>query len=395
VATTTGSTTIDDRVAAGVERLLHDHPPGTTDPVEFHRARFDAGLAWVHYPEGCGGLGAPPEQQRLVDQRLADAGAPDPFAGNPIGIGMVGPTIVHHGTEAQRDRHLRRLWSGDDVWCQLFSEPGAGSDLAGLATRAVPDGDGWVVDGQKVWTSLADRARYALLLARTDVDAPKNRGITAFLLDMRTPGIEVRPLRQMTGDAEFSEVFLAGVRLPADARLGPEGRGWQVAMTTLMNERASIGDALAAHGTGPAAAALDGFRARADRHPAVRDRVVRMWIEAEVVRMVARRAAALGQAGDPGPVGSVGKLLGAEHGQRIHELLVDLLGAEGLLLPERTTGGWSAAGSPPVAFLRSRAYTIEGGTSEVMRNILAERILGLPRDDHGPRDRPWREIPRN
>jgi alkylation response protein AidB-like acyl-CoA dehydrogenase len=393
VATTTSSRTIDDSVAARLERLLRDHPPATTAPVDFHRARFDAGLAWVHHPEDCGGLGASPELQRLVERRLAEAGAPNPFASNPIGIGMVGPTIVHHGTPAQRAHHLRRLWSGEDVWCQLFSEPGAGSDLAGLATRAVPDGEGWVVDGQKVWTSLADRARYALLLARTDVDAPKNRGITAFLLDMRTPGVEVRPLRQMTGVAEFSEVFLGGVRLPAEAQLGPEGRGWQVAMTTLMNERASIGDALAAHGSGPAVAALDGFRGRADRHPAMRDRVVRMWIEAEVVRMVAQRVAALGQAGDPGPVGSVGKLLGAEHGQRIHELLVDLLGAEGLLLPERTADGWQAGSQE--AFLRSRAYTIEGGTSEVMRNILAERVLGLPRDDHGPRDRPWRDIPRN
>jgi alkylation response protein AidB-like acyl-CoA dehydrogenase len=390
---------LDAVIAERLERLIHDRPLPTTDPVTFHGARFDAGLAWVHYPEGCGGLGADPDQQGLVERRLAEVGAPSPFATNPIGIGMVGPTIVHHGTDDQRRRHLRRLWTGEDVWCQLFSEPTAGSDLASLATRAVPKGDSWVVDGQKVWTSLADRARYALLLARTDVDAPKNRGMTAFLLDMQAPGVEVRPLRQMTGDAEFSEVFLDRVEVSDEARLGPEGRGWQVAMTTLMNERASIGDALATHGAKPAEAALDHLRMRGrSGGPADlvrRDRVVRLWIEAEVVRLVAERAAALGQSGDPGPVGSVGKLLGAEHGQRIHELLVDLLGSAAMLWPERDGHGWSAAAGPQVAFLRSRAYTIEGGTSEVMRNILAERILGLPRDDHGPRDRPWREIPRN
>ena len=355
VATTTSPSSTDDRLAARLERLLREHPPATADAVAFHRARFDAGLAWVHYPDGCGGLGADAGQQRVVEQRLAEVGAPNPFPGNPIGIGMVGPTIVHHGTEAQRTRHLRRLWTGEDVWCQLFSEPGAGSDLASLATRAETDRDGWTVHGQKVWTSLADRARYALLLARTDVDAPKNRGITAFLLDMHTPGVDVRPLRQMTGDAEFSEVFLDGVHLPADARLGPEGRGWQVAMTTLMNERASIGDALAAHGTGPITTALDALRACPGRGAAVRHRVASMWIEAAIVRLVAQRAAALGQAGDPGPVGSVGKLLGAEHGQRIQELLVDLLGADGMLSPERATDGWSAAGSEPTGGLPALA----------------------------------------
>src|SRR5919108_1349222 len=199
---------LDDTIAERLERLLQDFPPKATDPTTFLGARFDAGLAWVHYPQGCGGSGADADQHRLVEQRLAEAQAPSPFPGNPIGVGMVGPTIAHHGTDAQRARYLRRLWTGEDVWCQLFSEPGAGSDLAGLATRAVRDGDGWVVNGQKVWTSLGAKARYGLLLARTDVDAPKNRGITAFLVDMRAPGVEVRPLRQMTGDAEFSEVYL-------------------------------------------------------------------------------------------------------------------------------------------------------------------------------------------
>jgi alkylation response protein AidB-like acyl-CoA dehydrogenase len=389
---------LDDTIAERLERLLQDFPPKSTDPTTFLGARFDAGLAWAHYPEGCGGSGADPDQHRLVEQRLAEAEAPSPFPGNPIGVGMVGPTIVHHGTDAQRARHLRRLWTGEDVWCQLFSEPGAGSDLASLATRAVRDGDAWVVNGQKVWTSLGAKARYGLLLARTDVDAPKNRGITAFLVDMHAPGVEVRPLRQMTGDAEFSEVYLEDVRLPADALLGPEGKGWQVATTTLMNERVSIGNALASSGSGrsgPAATALDLYRERHAGDRALRDRVARLWIESELTRMMSLRAGQLGQTGNPGPVGSVGKLFGAEHAQRINDLLVDLLGPDGMLYPERNPDRSPASRTPHVTFLRSRANTIEGGTSEVMRNILAERILGLPRDDHGPKDRPWRAIPRN
>ena len=386
---------LDLQIAERLERLLQELPPKTTDPVAFHGARFDEGLAWVHYPEGCGGLGADPEQHRLVQQRLDEAGAPSPFVANPIGLGMVGPTIVHHGTPEQRATYLRRLWTGEDIWCQLFSEPGAGSDLAGLATRAVRDGDEWVINGQKVWTSLGDRARYGLLLARTDIDAPKNRGLTTFLVDMRAAGVEVRPLRQMTGDAEFSEVYFDDARLPAGAQLGAEGQGWQVATTTLMNERVSIGNALATHGAGPAATALVLYRERHAGDAVLRDWMTRLWIESELTRIMSLRAAQLGQTGDPGPVGSVGKLFGAEHAQRIKNFVVDLLGAEGMLYPERNAAGAPAEQTAHVSFLRSRANTIEGGTSEVMRNILGERILGLPRDDHGPRDRPWREIPRN
>jgi alkylation response protein AidB-like acyl-CoA dehydrogenase len=377
-----------------VERLLRDNPPGSTDPTAFAGARFDAGLAWVHYPHGCGGLAAEPEQHRLVVERLDAAGAPSNFPLNPIGLGMVGPTIVHHGTDEQRRRYLRRLFTAEEVWCQLFSEPGAGSDLAGLATRAERDGDEWVVTGQKVWTSFGHKAAFGLLLARTDIDAPKNRGLTTFLVDMKAPGVEVRPLRQMTGDAEFNEVYLTAVRLPADAQLGPIGKGWQVATTTLMNERVSIGNAMATMAT-PADKAIELYRRRGGHDPVLRDRVVSMWIESELGRLMTLRAGQLGQTGDPGPVGSVGKLFGAEHALRVNELLVDLLGAEGMLYPAFGSNGAPVERTEHVHFLRSRANTIEGGTSEVMRNILGERILGLPRDDHGPRDRPWRDIPRN
>jgi alkylation response protein AidB-like acyl-CoA dehydrogenase len=384
---------LDPVVRMQLAQLLDAFPPASTDPQVFFGARFDAGLAWVHYPVGSGGLAQDSEQHALVVAELDAAGAPSNFPRNPIGLGMVAPTIVHHGTDEQRERYLRRLFTCTDIWCQLFSEPGAGSDLASLATRAERDGDHWVVNGQKVWTSLGHKAAYGLLLARTDVDAPKNLGITAFLLDMRASGVDVRPLRQITGDAEFNEVYLDDVRLPLDAQLGPEGRGWQVATTTLMNERMSIGSALATVAS-PAAKAIELHRTRHRGHAVLRDRVTRTWIESEVGRFMSVRAEQLGQTGDPGPVGSVGKLFTAEHALKVHELTVDLLGAEGQLYPPFTDDGAPSERTPHVAFLRSRANTIEGGTSEVMRNILAERILGLPRDDHGPRDQPWKDIPR-
>jgi alkylation response protein AidB-like acyl-CoA dehydrogenase len=372
-----GALEVDD-VESRVRRLLEAHPPAATDPEDFLLAQFDAGLAWV----------ADPDQRRIVDEHLRRAGAPDPFPLNPMGVGMVGPTILHHGTARQRDLHLRPLWAGIDIWCQLFSEPGSGSDLASLSTRAVRDGAGWVVNGQKVWTSAAERARYGLLLARTDPDAPKNKGVTAFILDMAAPGVDVRPLRQMTGDAEFNEVFLHDVRLEDDAMLGPENEGWRVAFTTLMNERASIGNAFASSGGGPVDVAIDIYRERHGGDPVRRDRVARLWIEAEIVRLLAARA------GEPGPVGSVLKLFGAEHARRAFEASIDLLGADGMLSSDNGEGSpWTRG--PHVAFLRSRAATIEGGTSEVMRNVLAERVLGLPREPDAWHGLPWRDVPRS
>jgi alkylation response protein AidB-like acyl-CoA dehydrogenase len=385
---------VDPVIAAAVERLLVEHPPGTSRPTEFFGARFDAGLAWVHYAVGCGGRNADPKQHRAVEEALNDAGAPSNFALNPIGIGMVGPTIAQHGTATQHARYLKPLYTAEEVWCQLFSEPGAGSDLASLATRAQRDGEEWVVNGQKVWTSLGHKARFGLLLARTDVDAPKNHGLTAFLVDMHAPGVNTRPLRQMTGNAEFNEVYLDNVRLRADAQVGPEGKGWQVATTTLMNERVSIGRSMATMAS-PADTAVQLFRKSGEHDPVLRARVAGMWIESEIGRLITERAAQLGQTGDPGPVGSVGKLFGAEHALRVHNLIMDLLGPDGMLYPRFGDNGAPLEHAPQVAFLRSRANTIEGGTSEVMRNILAERVLGLPRDDNGPRDRPWKDIPRN
>src|SRR5438874_7415485 len=240
-----------------VDELLAAHPPGSTDRKAFLEAQFDAGLAWVHFPEGAGGLGVAPTLQRVVDQALAKAGAPAPdVARNIIGQGMAAPTIATHGTPEQRARYLRPLFSGEEIWCQLFSEPGTGSDLAGLSTRAIRDGEEWVVNGQKVWTTLAHIARFGLLVTRTDPDVPKHLGLTYFICDMQAEGVDVRPLRQLTGDAEFNEVYLNDVRLSDDLRLGNEGDGWRVSMTTLMHERVSIGGGRAKRGSGAIAQAV-------------------------------------------------------------------------------------------------------------------------------------------
>ena len=213
------STAEEAEVQRRVDELLAANPPGRTDRQAFLEARFDAGLAWIAFPEGCGGLGLAPKHQRIVDTALGKAGAPAPdVARNIIGHGMAAPTIVAHGTPEQRARYLRPLFTGQEIWCQLFSEPGAGSDLAGLATRAIRDGDEWVVNGQKVWTTLAHIARFGLLVARTDPDVPKHRGLTYFICDMHADGVDVRPLRQLTGDAEFNEVYMNDLRLSDDLR---------------------------------------------------------------------------------------------------------------------------------------------------------------------------------
>ena len=388
---------LDDDVAAHLLELLKSFPPSQVTPNEFLGARYDVGLAWAHYPLGAGGLGATPESHRQIEQTLREHGCPDAFPRNPIGIGMVAPTIAFHGTGDQRTRHLRSLYAGEIIWCQLFSEPGAGSDLASLATRAEHLEEGWSITGQKVWTSMAHTAGWGLLLARTDPDVPKHRGLTCFLLDMNTPGVDVRPLRQITGEAEFNEVFLDGVIVDDSQRLGAVGDGWNVAMTTLMHERVAIGGALASRGSGPAQLLVSLVRESEHVSHGLIDRTVKLWIEAELGRMMSIRSTHLAQAGIPGPVGSVNKLFSAEHNKRIYETVLDLMGPNGMLYPDDVVD-WDAdkrsnfRSDPRVGFLRARANTIEGGTSEVMRNILAERMLGLPREHSGDRHIPWSEM---
>jgi len=393
-----------DLVNRRVDELLAAHDPASEPADAFAGARFDAGLAWVHSPEGCGGLGLSPRWQDAVDRRLAAAGAERTiFARNPI-AGMAAPTIVAHGSDDQKRRYLRPMYTCDDVWCQLFSEPGAGSDVASLSTRAVRDGDEWVLNGQKVWTTFAHMARWGLLVARTDPDAPKHKGLTYFVLDMHAPGVEVRPLRQMTGEAEFNEVYLTDVRIPDAERLGEVGEGWAVSMTTLMNERVAIGGTVVARGSG---AISDVVRMWRDRSPqggtadaVLRDRVARLWIEAEVIRLTNIRASQNRRLGTPGPEGSVGKLAFAELNKRIYELCVDLLGPAGTLYgsydmvrPDHV--GFGVGGDVRKTFLRVRANSIEGGTSEVMRNILGERVLGLPGEPRLDKELPWSQVPRS
>jgi alkylation response protein AidB-like acyl-CoA dehydrogenase len=396
----TAVTTDEQRVAELVDELLAEHPPRSTDSVTFLGAQFDKGLGWVHFPAGHGGLGLSPKLQRTINERIFAAGGPNPYYRNPIGHGMCGPTVVEWGSEEQKRRYLRPLFTGEEIWCQLFSEPGSGSDFAGLSGRAVRDGDEWVVNGQKVWTTLAHISRWGLLVMRSDPEAVKHAGLTAFVVDMQAPGVEVRPLRQMTGEAEFNEVYFTDVRIPEGEMLGRPGDGWRVSLTTLMNERVSIGGAIAPKGSGAIAAAvrlwLDLPEERKD--PAARDTLMKLWSEAEVNRLTNLRASQNRKIGVPGPEGSTGKLAFAELNKKVYEFCVDLMGADGMLYGSyEMVRPETAMGSDTVqkAFLRSRANSIEGGTSEVMRNILGERVLGLPGDVRVDREVPWSQVPRN
>ncbi|MFE7664253.1 acyl-CoA dehydrogenase family protein [Streptomyces celluloflavus] len=380
--------------------LLAAHPPATTAPLDFLRARFDAGLAWIHYPEGLGGLDAPRALQPVVDALLADAGAPGNDPGrNGIGLGMAAPTILRYGTDEQKRRFLRPLWTGEEVWCQLFSEPGAGSDLAALATRARRVDDGWVVDGQKVWTSGAHQARWAILLARTDPGLPKHRGISYFVCDMTDPGVDVRPLRQITGEAEFNEVFLTGVAIPDAHRLGEVGEGWQVARTTLMNERVAIGGARIPREGGMIGLAAADWRARpALRTHDLHQRLLTLWVDAEVARLTGERLRQQLAKGQPGPEGSGMKLAFARLAQQISGWSVEFLAEDGL-----TYDDWTLRRPESVDFtgrqagyryLRAKGNSIEGGTSEVLLNIVAERVLGLPPEPRTDKDVAWKDLPR-
>jgi alkylation response protein AidB-like acyl-CoA dehydrogenase len=382
------------RVDEAVDALLAGADP-KGDPVAFLNAQYDAGLAWVSFPVGTGGLEVSPQWQKHVNTRLAAAGAPSGFSRNPLGYGMGGPTVLAHGTPEQQQRFLRPLFTGEEIWCQLFSEPGAGSDLANVATRARKDGEDWVVEGQKVWTSWGHVARWGMLLARTDPDVAKHRGLTYYLCDMHAPGVEVRPLRQMTGNAEFNEVYLTDVRLSDDLRLGEVGAGWGVAMTTLSNERYMLSEGLSAE---PAVEqALQLWAARRDKESpealVLRDRLVDVWLKVRVNRLTIARGDAEREAGVAGPQGSVAKLQTGKLNKAATELCVDLLGEEGLLF-----GSYEAVeqkldhheyDTPMRAYLRARANTIEGGTSEILHNILGERVLGLPPEPRADKDLPW------
>ena len=368
------------------------------DGQAFLRELGKAGWAQPAWEVAHGGRGLGPEEAAVVEEEKNRYRAPRSF--DVLGLGLAAPTIRQYGTEEQKAFYLSRMAQGER-WCQLFSEPGNGSDVAGLATRAERDGDEWVVNGQKVWTSGAHVSKWGMLIARTHPDQPKHKGITYFLLDMETPGVDVRPLRQITGDAEFNEVFLSDVRIPDSARLGPEGGGWAVAQTTLMNERVALSSAF---GGGAAPARPRAPRAGADEvigrakakgswdDAAVRDRLVRLWTEGKLSVFNMQRAMAVRKAGgQPGPEGSVGKLYSTTYNMKLQVASVDTMGMEAT--------GWAQDDADAAlrvrTFLRSRGNSIEGGTSEIQRNILGDRVLGLPREPDASKDLPWKDVPRN
>jgi alkylation response protein AidB-like acyl-CoA dehydrogenase len=394
------STDLDARIQA----LLDEHDPATTEPREFLGAQYDAGLAWVHLPLGFGGLDLPRTAQDQVNARLAAAGAP--VGGTPknyIGMGMAAPTIAAFGTDEQKRKFLRPLFTGEQIYCQLFSEPGAGSDLAAAATRAVRDRDNpedWIVNGQKVWTSQAQHASMAILVARTDPSVPKHQGLTYFLIDMTQPGVEVRPLRQITGEAEFNEVFLTDARVPDANRLGPEGGGWRVATTTLNNERVAIGaGSRAPREGGHIGKVTKAWRNQpALRDPAMHDELMRLWVDAEVLRLTGERLRQQAATGQPGPEGAGMKIAFARLAQAISGFEIELNGEAGLRYDDWTMRRPEVVDligrEAGYRYLRARGNSIEGGTSEILRNTISERVLGLPGEHRVDKDVAWKDLNR-
>ena len=368
---------------------------------DWQRTRYEHGFGWISGPPEYGGQGLSPVHELLYDAVEADYDVPDTGTLSVVGLGMIGPTILAHGQPAIKDRYLPALYRGDVIACQLFSEPEAGSDLASLATRAIPvPGDGppgggeWILDGQKVWTSVAQHSQLGMALCRTDPDAPKHQGITAFLVDMGAPGVDVRPLRQMTGGADFNEVFLTGVRVPDDHRLGEVNGGWRVALTTLMNERATVGS----EGSGPAAAALSPERLSAlmratwtwdDR--ALRRDLSQLLADSMAAGHLNARAFRRMQAGvAPGPEMSVAKLMHAQNLTRAAQFVSHVLGPRIIA----DTGAWGSYAWAEL-LLATPALRILGGTEEIMKNILAERVLGLPKEPGSNATSPFRDLPRS
>jgi alkylation response protein AidB-like acyl-CoA dehydrogenase len=357
---------------------LQENPPGPEPEGEdagyqwrrdWQRKLNDGGWAGVHWPTEYGGRGASLMETAIFFEEMGKAGAPLPA--NVLGLLLAGPTIMIWGTDEQKERYLAPILSADEIWCQGFSEPDAGSDLAALKTRAVKDGDEWVVTGQKVWTSGAQYSKWCMLVARTDFDAPKHKGLSYFLMDMEQPGVQVVPLKQITGDPEFNELFIEEARIPDANLLGGVGNGWKVALTTLMNERAGLGFFLQVR----LRQLLDELYDEAARSgqlddPRVADALADMHIRTEILRLTAYRGlSVIEQYGQPGPEGSLVKWLWSETNQLLTQMLPSLAGSDALTAGTR----WS------YELLRARGNTIEGGTTEILKNIVAERVLGLPR----------------
>ncbi len=373
----------DDPRRLEVRAWLDAHPSPSA------RQLAEAGYVAPHWPRPWG-LDADPIHQIVIDDELAAAGVRRPS--NMIGIGWAGPTILHGGTQEQKDRYLLPLLAGEEIWCQLFSEPGSGSDLASLSTRAVRDGDEWVITGQKIWTSLAQFSAFGILIARTEPDAPKHEGISYFICPMDAPGVEIRPIIEMTGSHTFNEVFLDEVRLPAANLVGDVNRGWGLAKVTLGNERVSLSSGGALWGMGPTAEdLLDLVRtAGGTNDPVLRQRLAALHIEHQLLRLIRLRTVTARIKGEPpGAEASVRKIMADEHGQSIMGLAKDLTGPGGMLTDAGPLG--ADAGMWHYGFLFSAALTVGGGTGEVQRNIVAERVLGLPHDSDVEQGQTWAE----
>ena len=394
----------EELVKSKLQELI-DFRRENSDIKEFWGKQFDLGLAWVQFPEGAGGLGLNPKYQLMVIETLRNEGiSQQNRVANILGIGMGAPTIIEYGTEEQISKYLRPMFTTEEIWCQLFSEPGSGSDLASLSTKAVDDGDGYIVNGQKVWTTLGHLAKWGLIVTRTDPNVPKHRGLTFFIVDMESEGVDVRPLRQITGEAEFNEVYFTDVKIPKENILGSLGEGWRVSLTILMNERVAIGGNVRERGSGAPGHLVQLWKEKNLQDPVTRDKLIKLWIEQEAVRLTNMRAVENREKGTPGPEGSTSKLYEAEINKASYEFGMDMLGNDGLLFPrgyalpqpelnfENETFGFTDTQS---LFLRSRANSIEGGTSEIMRNIIAERVLGLPSEPKLDKDKAWKDIPRS
>ncbi len=378
----------DDPRRHAVRRWLAAHPSASA------RELAESGYVAPHWPEPWG-LGADPVHQLIIDDEFARAGVKRPS--NQIGIGWAAPTIIHAGTDEQKERYVLPALAGEEIWCQLFSEPGAGSDLASLGTRAVRDGDEWVVNGQKIWTTGAHYSRFGILIARTDPVAPKHKGITYFICPMDLPGIEVRNIRNIAGADSFNEVFFTDVRIPHANVVGEVNDGWRLAKVTLGNERVSLSSSGVLWGAGPTAADIVDEARRAGVSDAVmRQRIAAIWSEHVILDIIRLRTLTARLRGEqPGPEASIRKIMADEHGQRAMEIARDLIGADAMLVGTREGEKTLRSRSWYSGYMFSRALTIGGGTGEVQRNILGERVLGLPAEPDESTGRPWSDTMRN
>lgn len=369
---------------------------GSFNPMGWMKTIGESGYGAPLWPKEFGGLSGEAWMQQIVREELGNYRLPL-FGINLLGVGLAGPTIIEHGSEAQKERYLKKILTGEEIWCQLFSEPGSGSDLASLSTRAVRDGEEWVVNGQKVWTSIAQYAKFGMLLCRTDPEVPKHDGLSYFILDMQTPGIEVRPLRELTGGSVFNEVYLTDVRVPHENLVGDTGDGWRCARTTLMNERATLAGLSIDTASMMGGSKRDPWQSFLDQvpdkdNPVIRQEIMKIYILQQVKEITAFRAQSAKLRGDqPGPEGSFSKVFNAEYNQYKTSFSMNAAGIGSVAWRV----GDKAAEDRAASFLRARANTIEGGTSEVLRNQVGERVLGLPREPEVDRGIPWKEIKRS